>query len=75
MLTDEAKEFIIDKSRGEADRDSPTTVPVRCVARSRQYIEDPLSEELLRGIFDGKNRDHASRCAKSATRSSSTSKA
>ncbi len=56
ILTAEAKELIILKSRGEADRDS-TDYGARPLRRAvEQFIEDPLSEELLRGIFNGKNR-------------------
>ncbi len=56
ILTAEAKELIILKSRGDADRDS-TDYGARPLRRAvEQFIEDPLSEELLRGIFNGKNR-------------------
>ena len=56
ILTPEAKELIILKSRGDADRDS-TDYGARPLRRAvEQFIEDPLSEELLRGIFNGKNR-------------------
>ncbi len=48
-LTDEAKEFLIDKG-GDLDYGA------RPLRRSvEQWIEDPLSEELLRGTFTGKN--------------------
>jgi len=48
-LTDEAKEFLIDKG-GDLDYGA------RPLRRSvEQWIEDPLSEELLRGTFVGKN--------------------
>ena len=49
-LTDEAREFIIDKG-GDTDYGA------RPLRRSvSTYIEDPLSEELLRGAFEGKGR-------------------
>ena len=49
-LTDEAREFIIDKG-GDTDYGA------RPLRRSvSTYIEDPLSEELLRGAFEGKTR-------------------
>src|SRR5271168_2531494 len=49
-LTDEAREFIIDKG-GDTDYGA------RPLRRSvSTYIEDPLSEELLRGAFEGKSR-------------------
>jgi ATP-dependent Clp protease ATP-binding subunit ClpC len=49
-LTDEAREFIIDKG---GDTDYGARPLRRSVAT---YIEDPLSEELLRGAFQGKSR-------------------
>jgi ATP-dependent Clp protease ATP-binding subunit ClpC len=49
VLTDEAKEFVIDKG-GDLDYGA------RPLRRSVEtYIEDPLSEELLRGSFAGQN--------------------
>ena len=49
-LTDEARDFIIDKG-GDTDYGA------RPLRRSvSTYIEDPLSEELLRGAFEGKSR-------------------
>ncbi|MGE3316698.1 MAG: AAA family ATPase, partial [Planctomycetaceae bacterium] len=49
VLTDEAREFIIEKG-GDVDYGA------RPLRRSvENYIEDPLSEELLRGVFDGKS--------------------
>src|SRR5580658_6427577 len=49
-LTDEAREFII-------DRGGDTDYGARPLRRSvSTYIEDPLSEELLRGAFEGKSR-------------------
>ncbi len=48
-LTEEAKEFIIKKG-------SSVEYGARPLRRSiEQYIEDPLSEELLRGEFEGQN--------------------
>ncbi len=49
VLTDESKEFLIDKG-GDLDYGA------RPLRRSvEQWVEDPLSEELLRGSFAGKN--------------------
>ncbi|MDQ3329358.1 MAG: ATP-dependent Clp protease ATP-binding subunit, partial [Planctomycetota bacterium] len=48
-LTDEAKELLIDKG-GDVDYGAR---PLRRAIG--QYIEDPLSEELLRGAFEGHN--------------------
>ncbi|MFH5804187.1 ATP-dependent Clp protease ATP-binding subunit [Alienimonas sp. DA493] len=48
-MTDAAREFVIDKG-------SNTEYGARPLRRSvEQYIEDPLSEELLRGAFEGHN--------------------
>jgi ATP-dependent Clp protease ATP-binding subunit ClpC len=48
-LTDEAKEFLISKG-GDVDYGA------RPLRRSVEtYVEDPLSEELLRGAFEGNN--------------------
>ena len=48
-LTDEAKEFIIEKG-------AQTEYGARPLRRSLEhYVEDPLAEELLRGTFDGKS--------------------
>src|SRR5687768_13835624 len=48
-LTDEAKEFLIKKG-------SNTDFGARPLRRAiERYVEDPLSEELLKGEFDGKN--------------------
>jgi ATP-dependent Clp protease ATP-binding subunit ClpC len=49
VLTDEAKEFLIAKG-GDLDYGAR---PLRRSIES--YVEDPLSEELLRGAFVGKN--------------------
>ncbi len=55
-ITNEAKELIILKSRGDADRDS-SDYGARPLRRAvEQFIEDPLSEELLKGVFSGKNQ-------------------
>jgi ATP-dependent Clp protease ATP-binding subunit ClpC len=52
ILTDEARGFIIDK--GEAG--DGLDYGARPLRRSvEKYIEDPLSEEILRGTFDGQN--------------------
>jgi len=50
ILTDGAKEFLIDKG---SDLDFGAR-PLRRAIEG--FIEDPLSEELLRGGFDGKNQ-------------------
>ena len=48
-MTDAAREFVIDKG-------SNTEYGARPLRRSVEtYIEDPLSEELLRGAFEGHN--------------------
>ena len=48
-LTDAARELVIDKG-------SDTEYGARPLRRSvERYIEDPLSEELLRGVFEGDN--------------------
>ncbi|MCC7421380.1 MAG: ATP-dependent Clp protease ATP-binding subunit [Planctomycetaceae bacterium] len=54
VLTDATKNFLIKQGQGENDEglDYGARPLRRSVAR---YIEDPLSEELLRGTFDGKN--------------------
>jgi ATP-dependent Clp protease ATP-binding subunit ClpC len=55
-ITQEAKQLIIDKSRGDVERDH-TDYGARPLRRAvEMFIEDPLSEELLRGAFDGKSR-------------------
>jgi ATP-dependent Clp protease ATP-binding subunit ClpC len=54
-LAEDAKEFVINKSRSEGEREH-TDYGARPLRRSvEMYIEDPLSEELLRGEFEGKN--------------------
>ena len=51
-LSDDSRGFIIDK--GEAD--DGLDYGARPLRRSvERFIEDPLSEELLRGTFEGKN--------------------
>ncbi|MFN8708753.1 MAG: hypothetical protein ACK50J_18900 [Planctomyces sp.] len=51
-LSDEARGFIIDK--GEAD--DGLDYGARPLRRSvERFIEDPLSEEILKGTFDGQN--------------------
>ena len=52
-LTDEAREFIIDKGSEGGELDYGARPLRRSVER---FIEDPLSDELLRGSFEGKNR-------------------
>jgi len=52
QLSDEARGFIIDKGEGDDGLDYGARPLRRSVER---YIEDPLSEELLRGTFEGKN--------------------
>ncbi|QDU40583.1 ClpA/B family protein [Maioricimonas rarisocia] len=55
VLTDEAKQFVIDRTKTEGAREH-TDYGARPLRRSVElYIEDPLSEELLRGQFEGKN--------------------
>ena len=54
-LGEDAKDFVINKSRAEGDREH-TDYGARPLRRAvEMYIEDPLSEELLRGEFEGKN--------------------
>lgn len=50
VLTDESKEFLIKKG---TDLDFGAR-PLRRALES--YVEDPLSEELLQGTFEGKNK-------------------
>ncbi len=52
VLTDEARGFIIDKGEVDDGLDYGARPLRRSVER---FIEDPLSEELLRGTFDGQN--------------------
>ncbi len=51
-LTDETREFIIDRGEEDGGLDYGARPLRRSVER---FIEDPLSEELLRGAFEGKN--------------------
>jgi ATP-dependent Clp protease ATP-binding subunit ClpC len=49
MLTDEAKKFLIKKG-------SNTDFGARPLRRAiENYVEDPMSEELLKGEFQGKD--------------------
>ncbi len=52
ILSDAAREFIIDKGEAEDGLDYGARPLRRSVER---FVEDPLSEELLRGSFEGKN--------------------
>jgi ATP-dependent Clp protease ATP-binding subunit ClpC len=52
ILTDDARSFIIDKGEVDDGLDYGARPLRRSVER---FIEDPLSEELLRGTFEGKN--------------------
>ena len=53
-LTDDAKELIINKSNKGGDEDNPYGArPLR--REVERLIEDPLSEELLKGEFQGKD--------------------
>ncbi len=55
QLSDEAKTFIISKGRG-TEADEGLDYGARPLRRAvEMYVEDPLSEELLRGSFEGKN--------------------
>lgn len=55
ILSDEARGFIIDKGEVDDGLDYGARPLRRSVER---FIEDPLSEELLRGTFEGKNVIH-----------------
>ena len=52
VLSDDARGFIIDKGEVDDGLDYGARPLRRSVER---FIEDPLSEELLRGTFDGQN--------------------
>ena len=52
ILTDEARLFIIEKGKDDDGLDYGARPLRRSVER---FIEDPLSEELLRGAFEGNN--------------------
>ncbi|MFV0445431.1 MAG: ATP-dependent Clp protease ATP-binding subunit [Planctomycetaceae bacterium] len=55
QLSAEAKQLIIDRTKGEGERDN-IDYGARPLRRAVEMnIEDPLSEELLRGAFEGKN--------------------
>ena len=69
MLTDESKEFIIDKGSEHRVRRHG-----RCVGPPENFIEDPLSEELLKGEFQGKDTITV-RVREIGTKNSSTSRA
>jgi ATP-dependent Clp protease ATP-binding subunit ClpC len=51
-ITDAAREFVIDKGKEDDGLDYGARPLRRSIER---FIEDPLSEELLRGEFEGKN--------------------
>lgn len=54
VLTDAAKEFLIKQGQGE--NDIGLDYGARPLRRSvSRFVEDPMSEELLRGAFEGKN--------------------
>jgi ATP-dependent Clp protease ATP-binding subunit ClpC len=54
-LSDEAKTLIIEKGKGD-EQESGLDYGARPLRRAvEMYVEDPLSEELLRGAFEGKN--------------------
>ena len=55
VLSDDARGFIIDKGEVDDGLDYGARPLRRSVER---FIEDPLSEELLRGTFDGQNVIH-----------------
>ncbi len=57
VLSNEARGFIIDKGEVDDGLDYGARPLRRSVER---FIEDPLSEELLRGTFDGQNAIHVS---------------
>ncbi|MGD9853932.1 MAG: ATP-dependent Clp protease ATP-binding subunit [Planctomycetaceae bacterium] len=53
-LSEEAKALIIEKGKGD-EQDSGLDYGARPLRRAvEMYVEDPLSEELLRGAFEGK---------------------
>jgi ATP-dependent Clp protease ATP-binding subunit ClpC len=55
VLSAESKQLVIDRTKFEGERDN-TDYGARPLRRAvEMYIEDPLSEELLRGAFEGKN--------------------
>src|SRR5690606_10062919 len=51
-LSDEAKNFLIDKGDEKGNLDYGARPLRRSVER---YVEDPMAEELLRGAFEGLN--------------------
>ena len=55
-LSDETKVFLINKGKGDDDKNEGLDYGARPLRRSvERYIEDPLSEEILRGAFEKKN--------------------
>ena len=55
VLTEESKQLIIERTKVEGERDN-VDYGARPLRRAvEMFIEDPLSEELLRGAFEGKN--------------------
>ena len=52
-LTDEAKNFLIDKGDEKGQLDYGARPLRRSVER---YVEDPMAEELLKGAFEGQNK-------------------
>lgn len=56
VLSDDAKALVIAKSTSDSGADRGTDYGARPLRRAiEMYVEDPLSEELLRGAFQGKN--------------------
>jgi ATP-dependent Clp protease ATP-binding subunit ClpC len=54
-LSEEAKSLVISKGRGD-EQESGLDYGARPLRRAvEMYVEDPLSEELLRGVFEGVN--------------------
>ncbi len=54
-LTDAAKAYVIANLKKDGDRDH-NDYGARPLRRAvEMFVEDPLSEELLRGVFEGKN--------------------
>src|SRR3954469_21132240 len=67
-LTTEAKEFLIEKGTN-------TDFGARPLRRAiEQHVEDPLSEEILRGAFKNKNLIRVTASRKRAAKSTSTSR-
>ena len=56
LTPDEAKALVIQKATSDSGGDRGTDYGARPLRRAiEMYVEDPLSEELLRGVFQGKN--------------------